>query len=150
MLAARRCFSLGQAASAGRQMSALAATWMRSSPSSQAHFMPKANLEHPQYRWAHGGADASSKFADMVKSKVEGHKVMIFSKSYCPYCAKAKSTFNDMGVKYEAMELDVVDNGADIQDTLNILTGGRSVPRVSSEVVTMLWPSPSPGSWRSC
>lgn len=33
-------------------------------------------------------------------------KVFIFSKSYCPYCDKAKDLFTDLEVKYGSIEVD--------------------------------------------
>jgi len=33
-------------------------------------------------------------------------KVFIFSKSYCPYCDRAKELFTDLEVKYDSIEVD--------------------------------------------
>lgn len=55
---------------------------------------------------------------------------MIFSKSYCPYCVKVKSLFQGLGVPYGVLELDEINNGAEIQSALKDLTGGTTVPRV--------------------
>ena len=41
-----------------------------------------------------------------VDGKVQNNKVMVFSKSYCPYCKMAKDALNSTGVKYELVELD--------------------------------------------
>jgi glutaredoxin len=32
---------------------------------------------------------------------------MIFSKSWCPYCKKAKATFEELNKEYKAIELDL-------------------------------------------
>lgn len=49
---------------------------------------------------------------------------MIFSKSYCPFSKGAKKLFEDIGVKdFKAYELDVEQDGRDIQDYLKTLTG---------------------------
>ncbi|CAN0275020.1 unnamed protein product [Ectocarpus sp. 8 AP-2014] len=58
------------------------------------------------------------------------HGVVVYSKSYCPFCAKAKKALKDVGAKYELIELDQVDNGSAIQDALQSITGQRSVPNV--------------------
>ncbi|EKX48629.1 hypothetical protein GUITHDRAFT_105774 [Guillardia theta CCMP2712] len=67
---------------------------------------------------------------DLAQKMIKSNKVMVFSKSYCPFCNKAKSTLDGLGVKYEAMELDKRADGSDIQDYMLSLTGARSVPRV--------------------
>ena len=69
----------------------------------------------------------------LVDAKISGKKVMVFSKSYCPYCNMAKSALKKYLGKelspedYEVMELDSVDNGSAIQDYLRKLTGASSV-----------------------
>ncbi|KAI9208829.1 thioredoxin-like protein [Polychytrium aggregatum] len=65
-----------------------------------------------------------------VKSTVEAHKVVVFSKSYCPYCKKAKQLLSAAGVKFHAVELDTMSNGPDIQAYLEQLTGLKGVPNV--------------------
>ena len=44
--------------------------------------------------------------------------VMVFSKSYCPFCVKAKSLLSKNGIKFQALELDEVANGSSIQGAL--------------------------------
>ena len=45
--------------------------------------------------------------ADLVQSLIAGSRVMVFSKSYCPYCAKAKSALQSVGLtQYGLLELD--------------------------------------------
>lgn len=41
-----------------------------------------------------------------VDEKVKNNKVMVFSKSYCPFCKMAKDALNETGVKYGLVELD--------------------------------------------
>ncbi len=41
-----------------------------------------------------------------VDEKVKTNKVMVFSKSYCPFCKMAKEALNETGVKYGLVELD--------------------------------------------
>ncbi|XP_070542179.1 glutaredoxin-1-like [Ptychodera flava] len=67
-------------------------------------------------------------FAD---AKIAGSKVVVFSKSYCPYCKMAKTALS----KHEINSLDIIeiedrDDCEEIQDYMSKLTGGRSVPRV--------------------
>lgn len=73
------------------------------------------------------GSDPKSFVDGLIKSE----KVVIFSKSYCPFCKKAKSALQqDLGNNFTVVELDERQDGEAIQDYLNQLTGGRSVPRV--------------------
>ena len=45
--------------------------------------------------------------ADLVQSMIAGSRVMVFSKSYCPYCAKAKAALQSVGLtQYGLLELD--------------------------------------------
>ncbi|XP_066992462.1 uncharacterized protein [Anabrus simplex] len=68
--------------------------------------------------------------AQLVKEFIASDAVVIFSKSYCPYCKMAKEVFNKIKQKYSVMELDTRDDGDDIQDILGEITGARTVPRV--------------------
>lgn len=73
-----------------------------------------------------------SQIAKLVTDFSKQHNVAIFSKSWCPFCAKVKSLFDSHNVKYEAYELDNLPE-ADcemIQDHLKELTGIRSVPQI--------------------
>mmetsp|Transcript_35133 Transcript_35133/g.103985 ORF Transcript_35133/g.103985 Transcript_35133/m.103985 type:complete len:105 (-) Transcript_35133:71-385(-) len=70
--------------------------------------------------------------AEFVQEAITQNKVVVFSKSYCPYCTKAKRALNGV-IKpsdYLVIELDERPDGDQIQDALLALTGGRSVPRV--------------------
>ncbi|OLY82090.1 Glutaredoxin-1 [Smittium mucronatum] len=66
----------------------------------------------------------------IVDPKIDQNKVMVFSKSYCPYCSSAKSALKDLGVDFSVVELDQVNNGSDIQSYLYEITGQRTVPNI--------------------
>ncbi|OJJ57699.1 hypothetical protein ASPSYDRAFT_154788 [Aspergillus sydowii CBS 593.65] len=72
----------------------------------------------------------------MSAAKVKAQKiidengVVVFSKSYCPYCKASKSLLSELGAKYYTLELDQTDDGSDIQDALQELSGQRTVPNV--------------------
>ncbi|KAK7869645.1 hypothetical protein R5R35_010013 [Gryllus longicercus] len=68
--------------------------------------------------------------AQLVKELISGDNVVIFSKTYCPYCTMAKEVFNKINVTYSAIELDKRDDADAIQDILGEITGARTVPRV--------------------
>ncbi|KAH9996505.1 thioredoxin-like protein, partial [Russula vinacea] len=67
-----------------------------------------------------------------AQKTIAENRVVIFSKSYCPYCSRAKDLFAthlpDVHVK--VLELDLRDDGPDIQGYLAQLTDQRSVPNV--------------------
>lgn len=63
-----------------------------------------------------------------IKLKVSSNKVVVYSKTYCPFCTKAKTALNDAGLKdYVLIELDQIEDGAAFQDALQQITGARSV-----------------------
>merc|ERR1719309_232667 len=73
----------------------------------------------------------------LIQEKINRKKVMVFSKSYCPFCTKAKSVLKkyiDSGeLSSEDFEVLEMENRGDcdaLQDELKKLTGARSVPRV--------------------
>jgi glutaredoxin len=51
---------------------------------------------------------------DLIKST----PVLVFSKTYCPYCIEAKNIFNKANVQYQVQELDVMSEGSAIQNAL--------------------------------
>ncbi|KAG0200672.1 thioredoxin reductase [Mortierella sp. GBA30] len=65
-----------------------------------------------------------------VDEIIANNAVVVFSKSYCPYCTKAKNLLIQLGVKAHVIELDELDNGAAIQAYLLELTGQRTVPNI--------------------
>ncbi|CAG8745662.1 8782_t:CDS:2 [Cetraspora pellucida] len=67
--------------------------------------------------------------SDVEKVIAENH-VVIFSKSYCPYCNRAKQTLDQLGTNYVAWELDNMDDGPAVQNYLSEKTGQRTVPNI--------------------
>merc|ERR1711962_614942 len=43
--------------------------------------------------------DMKGPIADEVKEQINSNCVMIFSKTYCPYCKMAKKAFDDIGAR---------------------------------------------------
>lgn len=54
----------------------------------------------------------------------------LFSKSYCPYCIRAKDLFDDINVDYKALELNDHKDGEAIQQVLAELTKQKTVPNL--------------------
>ena len=67
---------------------------------------------------------------DFIKATltVAGPGVALFSKSYCPYCRRAKQALLSIGITPVVVELDERQDGIDIQRTLLQMTGQRTVP----------------------
>ncbi|KID91697.1 Thioredoxin-like fold protein [Metarhizium guizhouense ARSEF 977] len=71
-------------------------------------------------------AQASTK----VQTLIDENPVVVFSKSYCPYCRSTKETLKKLGAEFKALELDQIPDGAALQDALEDITGQRTVPNV--------------------
>eukprot|EP01087_Luapelamoeba_hula_P014580 TRINITY_DN4297_c0_g1_i2.p1 TRINITY_DN4297_c0_g1~~TRINITY_DN4297_c0_g1_i2.p1 ORF type:complete len:283 (+),score=48.62 TRINITY_DN4297_c0_g1_i2:14-862(+) len=67
---------------------------------------------------------------ELVSRLIKENNVMIFSKSYCPYCRRAKTTLDEAQIAYYALELDQHPKGHEIQSLLAQITGQRTVPNV--------------------
>ncbi|KMZ67916.1 Glutaredoxin [Zostera marina] len=65
-----------------------------------------------------------------AKEIVSSNGVVVFSKSYCPYCNRVKDLFSKLGVTYKVVELDVESDGSDMQSALAEWSGQRTVPNV--------------------
>lgn len=72
----------------------------------------------------------SAEPSDFVNSEIGSTNVVVFSKTYCPFCKATKSLMEDLKIDAKIIELDEIDNGAAIQDALKDLTGQRTVPNV--------------------
>nr|CAA89699.1 glutaredoxin [Ricinus communis] len=68
----------------------------------------------------------------MTKTKelVCSNAVVVFSKTYCPYCTSVKKLLDQLGAKYKVVELDTESDGSEIQTALAEWTGQRTVPNV--------------------
>jgi len=65
-----------------------------------------------------------------VEETIRDHPVTVFSKSYCPYCKRAKALLSSKNIDFFAVEMDTVPNGKDIQAALKDKTGQRTVPNI--------------------
>ncbi len=78
-------------------------------------------------------ANIPSETIAFVDAEIANQKVVVFSKSYCPYCSKAKRALQAAGAK-NAMVVHELDHmgkkGTDIQAYLAQKTGRRTVPSV--------------------
>ncbi|XP_044471252.1 glutaredoxin-C4-like [Mangifera indica] len=76
-----------------------------------------------------GASDTSPEVA-FVKKTISSHDIVIFSKSYCPYCKRAKAVFKELNQVPHVIELNERADGSDIQDALLEIVGRRTVPQV--------------------
>ncbi|KAG2377970.1 hypothetical protein C9374_008592 [Naegleria lovaniensis] len=65
-----------------------------------------------------------------IHNLVSQNKVVIFSKTYCPYCSNAKRLFSELGVEYKVLELDTMKDGSEYQNTLKEMTNMGTVPSI--------------------
>lgn len=65
-----------------------------------------------------------------VWNAIKQYPLVVFSKSYCPYCKKAKETLAALGAKPYVFELDLRQDGPAIQSFLFQFTHQSTVPNV--------------------
>lgn len=67
----------------------------------------------------------------MIEDLISSGRVVIFSKTTCPYCHKVKDFFkNEANTEYVCYELDEVADGSKIKDELVKMTNQTSVPSI--------------------
>ena len=83
-----------------------------------------------QYRSisVHAGTDGG--LEAMIQTKNSDNPVMVYSKTYCPFCSEVKSMFAKMDVAAKVVELDTLADGDDVQAALQGVSGMRTVPQV--------------------
>lgn len=69
---------------------------------------------------------------EFINTTVKSNQVVIFSKTYCPFCAKAKKLILSLvpQSKVTIVELDQIHHGSRVQHALGDLTGASTVPRI--------------------
>ncbi|KAJ1855244.1 Glutaredoxin [Coemansia sp. RSA 638] len=75
------------------------------------------------------GAKAAT---ELAKKLIASNRVMVFAKSYCPYCHRAESELKKNNIDFFKLDLDLrkENDGSAIQTSLLELTGQRTVPNV--------------------
>ena len=67
---------------------------------------------------------------DQIIQDIAAGGVLIYSKSYCPYCVEAKQILTAGNVQFKSYELDQIPNGQEIQNNAAQLNGQRTVPMI--------------------
>ncbi|GAQ87081.1 hypothetical protein KFL_003300040 [Klebsormidium nitens] len=73
---------------------------------------------------------SGSGIVEEVKKKNEENPVIVYSKSWCPYCSQVKGLFRQLGVPAKVIELDEINEEEEVQDALYELTRQATVPNV--------------------
>mmetsp|Transcript_71696 Transcript_71696/g.149844 ORF Transcript_71696/g.149844 Transcript_71696/m.149844 type:complete len:115 (-) Transcript_71696:413-757(-) len=79
-----------------------------------------------------GGSKGVANPAQFVQGELAKSGIVVFSKSYCPYCTSAKNALRKTGLSMEVHELDRMGeprNGP-VQQVLQSYSGEISVPQV--------------------
>ncbi|KAJ8771103.1 hypothetical protein K2173_023428 [Erythroxylum novogranatense] len=76
------------------------------------------------------GSKATNSASAFVHNTIYSHKIVIFSKSYCPYCFRAKRIFSELKEEPFVVEVDLRDDGSQIQYVLLDLVGRSTVPQI--------------------
>ncbi|XP_012935347.1 thioredoxin reductase 1, cytoplasmic isoform X1 [Aplysia californica] len=65
-----------------------------------------------------------------VQQLIASNAVVVFSKTTCPFCTKAKDLLKSLSVKFEAVEVDKTEKGPKYQTALLELSGQKTVPNI--------------------
>lgn len=71
--------------------------------------------------------------ASFIKHETANHQIVVFAKSWCPYCDQTKQLLRRpefQGVDIRIHDIDMLPNGDSIQAELHKMTGQRTVPNV--------------------
>ncbi|KTW27772.1 glutaredoxin [Pneumocystis carinii B80] len=72
----------------------------------------------------------SEEVKKQVESLISKHKVVVFSKTYCSFCNSTKRILEEEGFDSYVLELDKIENGAEIQEFLFEMTSQKTVPNI--------------------
>ena len=66
----------------------------------------------------------------LITKKIDDNDVVVWAKSWCPYCDEIKALFDDMEVAHLAVDLDKFNEEKALVSALARMTGQRTVPNV--------------------
>lgn len=76
------------------------------------------------------GTPDEPSFEKIVKQKNAENPVMVYSKSWCPFCGQVKALFDKLDANITVVELDQIVEEQEVMGALMSLTGQRTVPNV--------------------
>ncbi|KAK4210049.1 thioredoxin-like protein [Rhypophila decipiens] len=65
-----------------------------------------------------------------VQQLIDENAVVVFSKSYCPYCKNTKRILDGLKANYKSYELNEENDGSELQAALYDISGQRTVPNI--------------------
>jgi len=76
--------------------------------------------------------ETNEQIESTFRKLIEDYKIVVFSKTTCPFCKKVKQHFSDLQEHYHAFELNEypAEKMSQMQDVLKEMTGQRTVPNV--------------------
>ncbi|KAG0555065.1 hypothetical protein KC19_12G141700 [Ceratodon purpureus] len=74
-------------------------------------------------------AGAGSDLESSIKETISKEPVVVYSKTYCPYCMRVKKLLGSLGYDFELVELDAGGQPG-LQDALERVSGQYTVPNV--------------------
>ena len=86
-----------------------------------------------------------------IESEVAKHQVVIFAKTWCPYCNRTEALFESdafKNVDIRVFDLDIMENGDSIQGELYKMTGQATVPSVWINGIFLGGNSETQAAWR--
>merc|ERR1719464_1465166 len=108
VVSAGLCVAMTTVFAAGRGR--YAAATVRSSSSTCAFLRPFSRSVSRRH-----GTSVFATPIDYAKSEISSNEVVVFSKSTCPFCTSTKELFGSMSVDAKIIELNEMDDGADVQ-----------------------------------
>eukprot|EP00850_Spirogloea_muscicola_P024362 SM000695S20752 [mRNA] locus=s695:1003:2115:- [translate_table: standard] len=81
-------------------------------------------------RTAAAAASGGASLLELIEQKNAANPVIVYSKTWCPYCGMVKGLFKQLGLDVKAVELDELVEEQELQDALQELTGQGTVPNV--------------------
>ena len=77
-----------------------------------------------------GDETSPDKLNAIVKQLIQENQILVFSKTWCPFCLETKRTLSDFKIPFAVVELDELNSGAIIQKELTNINGQKTVPHV--------------------
>ncbi|EMG45896.1 GRX1 Glutaredoxin-1 [Candida maltosa Xu316] len=85
---------------------------------------------HWIFNWWYAPEPISAEVEKEVEHTIESNKVLIYSKTFCPFCKSTKAVFDELGQEYTVVNLNTLEDGLGIQNYLFDKTGQYMVPNV--------------------
>lgn len=72
----------------------------------------------------------SSPAKEKVLQDIAKHSVLVYSKTYCPYCERTKRKLQSMEIKFQKYDIDTLPDGDEIDNALFEITKQETVPNI--------------------